>query len=248
MCKFCNKKLKRPCALAIHERTCKLNPNRRPLENHVNGFAEYNNRRKKNKQKTIKNEKKISGHYIIVNGQKKLIGSAWNKGKTKETDSRLAKSGRTLSAGYKSGILVNFNKGKHRTEAEKKHLSEVRKQYLKEHPEKVPYVLNHHSKGDSYPEKYFKSIFANEKIEYEQNFKAEGYFLDFAWPLQKTYIEVDGEQHYVDNRIIEHDKVRTQKLAFAGWKLIERIRWSKYQKLNEIQRKDFLQNLFRKLK
>ena len=42
VCEFCNKKLKRLCALAIHERTCKLNPNRRPLENHVNGFAEYN--------------------------------------------------------------------------------------------------------------------------------------------------------------------------------------------------------------
>ena len=28
VCKFCNKVLKRPCALAIHERTCKQNQNK----------------------------------------------------------------------------------------------------------------------------------------------------------------------------------------------------------------------------
>ncbi len=34
VCQFCNKVFKRPCALAIHERTCKQNLNRIPLTNH----------------------------------------------------------------------------------------------------------------------------------------------------------------------------------------------------------------------
>lgn len=174
--------------------------------------------------------------------------TAWNKGKTKETDERVRKYGETCSEGYNSGRLINSNLGKHHTEEEKKHLSEKRKQFLKEHPEKVPYVLNHHSKGDSYPEKYFKEVFDNEKINYEQNYKQSGYFLDFAWPEKKLYLEIDGEQHYVDKRIIEHDKVRTETLSNEGWVCVVRIRWSEYQKLNEAERKDYLKMVFTRLK
>ena len=38
-CSFCGKELKRPCALGLHERTCKCNPNRKPLENHKCNFT-----------------------------------------------------------------------------------------------------------------------------------------------------------------------------------------------------------------
>ena len=173
---------------------------------------------------------------------------AWNKGLTKETDERVRLRGKVLSEHYALGIITPYNKGTHHTEEEKKNLSEKRKQFLKEHPEKVPYVLNHHSKGDSYPEKYFKEVFDNEKINYEQNYKQSGYFLDFAWPEKKLYLEIDGEQHYVDKRIVEHDKVRTETLLNDGWVCVERIRWSEYQKLNEAERKDYLKMVFTRLK
>ena len=29
-CQYCNKEIKRACSLAIHERVCKFNPNRKP--------------------------------------------------------------------------------------------------------------------------------------------------------------------------------------------------------------------------
>ena len=45
-CQFCNKELKRQCALGIHERTCHKNPNRRPLVNNGNGWK-YANKHKK---------------------------------------------------------------------------------------------------------------------------------------------------------------------------------------------------------
>lgn len=172
---------------------------------------------------------------------------AWNKGLTKETDERLKKSSETLSNGYKSGRLINANKGTHHTETEKKNLSEKRKQFLKENPDKVPYLLNHHSKGDSYPEKYFKEVFDSEKIEYKQNFYQSGYFLDFAWPEKKLYLEIDGEQHYVDKHIVEHDKIRTEVLINEGWTCIERIRWSEYQKLSDDDKKNYLKMVFTKL-
>ena len=173
---------------------------------------------------------------------------AWNKGLTKETDKRLLKAGKTRSDGYKTGRLINSNKGKHHSDEEKKYLSEKRKQFLKENPDKVPYLLNHHSKGDSYPEKYFKEVLNNEKIEYKQNYYQIGYFLDFAWPKKKLYLEIDGEQHYVDKRIVEHDKIRTENLKNEGWICIERIRWSEYQKLNETEKKNYLEKIFTKLK
>ena len=34
ICKFCGKVCIRPSGLAIHERTCKLNPERKPIQNH----------------------------------------------------------------------------------------------------------------------------------------------------------------------------------------------------------------------
>ena len=38
----------------------------------------------------------------------------------------------------------------------KEKISISRKKYLSEHPDQVPYLLNHYSKGESYPEKYFE--------------------------------------------------------------------------------------------
>jgi len=57
------------------------------------------------------------------------------------------------------------------------------------------------------------------------------------------YFEVDGEQHYLDKRIIEHDKIRTMKLSDNGWTLIDRIRWSHYQKLSKDERKAYIDKL-----
>ena len=44
------------------------------------------------------------------------------------------------------------------SEETKKKISESRIKYLKENPDKIPYKLNHYSKGESYPEKYFEEI------------------------------------------------------------------------------------------
>lgn len=196
------------------------------------------------------NETPIVQKYILdENGKRKLAPgcNAWNKGLSKETDERLKKSAETLHNGYATGRIINSNKGKLHTEEQKQKISMGRKRYLEQHPDKVPYLLNHHSKGDSYPEKYFKEVFDNENVEYKQNYYQSGYFLDFAWPDKKLYLEVDGEQHYRDKRIIEHDKKRTQKLLDEGWTCLIRIRWSEYKGLNETQQKEFVKSFIEKL-
>lgn len=156
--------------------------------------------------------------------------SSWNKGLTKETDERVAKRAKKLKERYKNNELVSPFKGKHWSENDKKRISEQRKKYLDEHPEKVPYLLNHSSKI-SYPERYFRFVFKKEKIDLEYHVQISRYQLDFCDLKQKKYIEIDGESHYVDKKTIKIDKERTEFLEKLGWKSF-RIRWKDYKKLN----------------
>lgn len=121
------------------------------------------------------------------------------------------------------------NPRKH-TEETKQKISEIRKNYLAKHPEKVPYRLNHHRKGPSYPELYFQKLFEKEQIDLEPEIPYAIYQLDFANIQKKIDIEIDGDQHYLDKKIIESDKRRNAVLEKDGW-LTFRIKWSDYQKL-----------------
>lgn len=114
-------------------------------------------------------------------------------------------------------------------------LSSKRKEYLKINPDKVPYKLNHYSKRTSYAEKYFIEVFEKEKINLLHHLQVGVYELDFYNQEQKIYLEVDGDQHYLDKRIYESDHKRNQYLFEQGWKGM-RIRWSTYQKLSTEQK------------
>lgn len=117
------------------------------------------------------------------------------------------------------------------TEETKKKISAKRIAYLILHPEKVPYRLNHHSKGPSYPEIYFNEIFQKESMNLVPEVPYTIYQLDFANKDKKVDIEIDGDQHYLDKRIVESDKRRTAILEKDGW-IVFRIKWSEYQKLS----------------
>jgi len=73
---------------------------------------------------------------------------SWNKGLTKETDNRVLKQSISVSK------ILKSRAGHKQTEETKNKISKSRKKYLFEHPDKVPYLINHSSKM-SYPEKYF---------------------------------------------------------------------------------------------
>lgn len=195
ICKFCGRECKNDNSLRNHERLCKLNPNRQ-----ISPFVNFNKE--------------------CTDGKRNV----WNKGLTKDTDSRVKQQSITLSN------RVSPFKGKHHSVESKQKLSMKMKQYLLDNPEKVPYKLNHHSK-QSYPEKYFREVFDNDDLLKNaiSEYRVKLYSLDFAFPDIKFYIEIDGEQHYTDSRIFEHDKKRNLELEEMGWKSI-RIRWSEYNK------------------
>ena len=166
-----------------------------------------------------------------------LKGSSWNKGLTKETDSRVAKTVETCKA---RGKYVSWCKGKHLSKEHRNKVSRTMKTLFKEHPELAPYVRNHHSKGESYPEKYFRELFISEQIiGWKQDLPKLGYFLDFGFEAQKIDFEVDGSQHSVDARIIKHDIERTAKLEANGWKVI-RINWSEWQSQNDASHRQWV--------
>jgi len=134
--------------------------------------------------------------------------------------------------------------GRKHTDETKKKLSKIRRKYLEENPDKVPYLLNHYSKGESYPEKYFRKIFEKYKVDFEQEYRVKTYSLDFAILSKKIDIEIDGEQHYLDPTVIKSDIRRNRYLSENGWEVI-RIRWSDYQKLRKEERKEFINNLLK---
>lgn len=130
----------------------------------------------------------------------------------------------------------NPNIGKMTQEIKNK-ISKSMKNFMKNNPEKCPYLQNHYSKGDSYPEKYFKKCF-NRK--FQEKFRILNYQLDFADIENKIDIEIDGEQHFVDTRIRKSDARRNQRLSELGWTII-RIRWSLFKKLEYLDKKQLIQ-------
>lgn len=164
---------------------------------------------------------------------------AWNKGLTKETDERVKQRGLNLHNNVKSGKTIF--KGHIHSEETKEKLSTIRKKYLSENPDKVPYLINHSSKT-SYPEKYFMELFEKENINLKYHHMINKYELDFCDLDKKVDIEVDGEQHYVDKRIVNSDKDRDEFLKNLGWEIF-RIRWSDYQKLSLQERKEVINNI-----
>lgn len=95
----------------------------------------------------------------------------------------------------------------------------------------------------SYAEQYFIPIFSDAKMHYHVN----RFFLDFAWPEKKLYIEIDGEQHRRDEKVIAHDKERTNILNSLGWSLIERVYWPDFSKLSGDEKRKYVDILLSKI-
>lgn len=160
------------------------------------------------------------------------------------------KSWITTNSGYTNHVKsceMNPNrvsgnwKGHHHTDEQKKKISESRKKYLEEHPDKVPFKLNHSSK-ESYPEKYFREWLQKENIFSEKEYQVGRYTLDFAWPEKGIYIEIDGSQHSLD-WMQEHDKIRTDYLSNKGWICLARVYWPHFKTFSLNEKEQFLLQL-----
>lgn len=148
-----------------------------------------------------------------------------------------------LSEEARRKISVSSTGRKHTDDA-KRRISESRIRFLRENPHMVPYKLNHYTNGRSYAEEYWKAVLDSNNLVYEEQFQIGPYQLDFAFPDKKIDLEIDGDQHYLDPRIIESDKRRNEYFRALGWKVI-RIKWSDYQKL--VDKKTFVGNIIDQL-
>ena len=211
-CQFCGKTCKNRNSLCNHERLCKNNPNKQETPA---GFLQHN--------------KDIQNGVIDI----------WNKGLTSKTDERVAQQQASLNKFYKThdGVWA----GKTLPEYMKKNIGKGVKQFLIENPDMVPYKRNHPSK-ESYPEKYFTKLFQQEGIKLVKQFSVHSYHLDFCDPDKKIDIEIDGDQHYLDPKIVEHDKIRNKFLEDNGWTLF-RIRWSDYKKMTDQEKEQIVQKI-----
>lgn len=135
-------------------------------------------------------------------------------------------------------------KGKAHTDETKKRISESRKSYLLQNPDKIPYVLSHSSKV-SYPEQYFMDCFSEYEVEFQ--YVVHRYRLDFANPSIKHYLEIDGEQHYSCKKMVQHDIERTQILSDLGW-IGTRVRWSHFKKLSDLEKEQEVKKIIEHLK
>lgn len=145
--------------------------------------------------------------------------------------------------------LLNENKrfnnkkniGFKHSEETKKLLSEKRKKWIAENPDKSPYLLSHKSRGETYPEKYFRKWLEKEKISFKQEYRYKLYAFDFLIN-DRIDLEIDGTQHRNDKRIIEHDIRRDKEARNAGFK-VYRIPWADYCKLDRDSKRAFLNDL-----
>lgn len=227
-CKYCNKECKNLNSLRNHERLCKSNPNRQHIE------CWTHNEKWRNSQKNKKESfKKKPINFIKGEFKCRYCGKI----------SPYEHSCHIHEKYCKENPNREIKKGRPHTEEEKRKLSVKQKENFKDGHSRYPFTRAE----DSYPEKYFMK-WLDEFTTYEHNYHVDRYFLDFAWPKDKTYIEVNGNQHYETEKAIQHDKERFKILESLGWNCISTINWSSYQTLTKKEQSEFLNNLKSKIR
>lgn len=213
------------------------------VPSHDGLFCQFCGKECKNKNSLVQHEIRCPDNESRINVAIKGFNTGnlipWNIGLTKETSASVEKQSSSLKEYYADKQGAFF--GKNHTEESKIKISNSRKKYLSAHPEEVPYVLNHSSKV-SFPEWYFMNILNEREIQFQYNYPVGRYRLDFANPSTKRYVEIDGEQHYLDKRIVEHDLERNNVLKELGWCCI-RIRWSSYKKLKLEEKNEIINQI-----
>lgn len=127
------------------------------------------------------------------------------------------------------------------SEKTKNKISIARKKFLSENPDKIPYKLNHKSKGESYPEKYFREWLEKENISFQQEYRFKLYSFDFL-VNERVDLEIDGSQHKDDANILKHDEKRDAISKDNGF-IVYRVMWADFQKLSQEEKKNFLSKL-----
>jgi very-short-patch-repair endonuclease len=245
-CRKCGREVSKS-NIARHELACQGNIKVGYTLSHDNLVCQFCGKEAKNRNSLCNHERlcklnpnrQISGLAAFNSARKAGEVCSWNAGLTADTDERVRKNTKSIRAYYEDhdGTWL----GRHHTNETKQLISSKVKKFLEENPDMVPYLRNH-SSTESYPEKYFKEVFNLENINLTYHYRIGTYELDFCDINKKIDIEIDGEQHYLDTRIIDSDKRRTEYLENLGW-TIYRVRWSEYQTMNDTERHNIVSEI-----
>ena len=227
-CQYCQKEFKRECGLAMHERTCKDNPNRKPLENHICNFPA-----KQSKEggwsccycdSRFKTRKDLYLHRDKVHPDRKNVH--WNKGLTKETNESIKRQSETYHSNIINGKIIPSKLGKSVSDSTKSKISSSMKIA---HAEGRAHNIGEcrWNNKPSYPEQWFMNMMENEfnqkvDIDYQREFSFHKFSIDFAWPDKKICVEIDGEQHQKFQEQIVRDFEKDSLLKDEGWIEIRR--------------------------
>lgn len=240
-CSKCGREISKS-NLARHEAACSGEAKISYALAHEGLICQFCGKECKNKNSLCNHERmcaanpnrKLTGGFAAFNAARKAGEiTSWNTGLTAETDLRVKQNAESIRAYYEDhpGTFL----GRQHSKETKQKISIKVKKFLEENPDMVPYLRNH-SSSESYPEKYFKELFYLENINLTYHYRINTYELDFCDVNNKIDIEIDGEQHYLDQRIIDSDKRRTKYLEDLGW-IVYRVRWSEYQTMNDEERR-----------
>ena len=151
----------------------------------------------------------------------------WNKGLTKDTDTRVMNNALLVSESLKGKPSKTVW-----TEEMRKAKSEWRKQLHKDFPEMHPNCkLAGNRKKMSYPEQVAFDFLTSHNVVFEHNKKIDKYYPDFV--IGNTIIEIDGAQWHDK----EKDKIRDEILSSYGYTVVRIISSENIQqRLTEILR------------
>lgn len=155
------------------------------------------------------NPEKINRTSTPASSRRKGL-APWNKGLTKETDSRVLQNALSVSKSTKGKPSKTIW-----TEEMRKAKSEWRKQLHKDFPETHPNRrLAGNRKKMSYPEQVAFDWLTRYNIVFEHQKKIDKFFPDFV--VGNLVIEIDGAQWHDK----EKDKVRDEIISSYGYKVV----------------------------
>ena len=135
-------------------------------------------------------------------------------------------------------ICAAKHRGLKHTQSTKDKLSQLRKEWIKNNPDRHPWKLAHKSRGQTYPEKYFKDWLEKEGLPFVQEYSYKTYHFDFLVG-NAVDLEIDGSQHKSCPSIIEHDLKRNKIVEASGF-IVKRISWPDYARLSAEDRAKYL--------
>lgn len=115
-------------------------------------------------------------------------------------------------------------KGHKHTEDSKRRISEARKKFLQEHPDKHPWKKS--SKFKSQPCESLKQWLRDKNIDFEEEasvVQGKNYSADIVFPKAMLIVEVNGNQHYDLDKmeLLPYYQKRHNEIEALGWEVLE---------------------------